>query len=138
MLNHEQLLEIADGNLDACNFLEAFQLRAHLLDDIADQDKEVTDTLLVDSEVDWLVTLSSNPFFLQHSAHLLPVMILGLNAWRDSNRWRLSTDSGKRGAADVLKGFYHEVAYAVAFLTGGMGHLAMMTAKFREYDMEAK
>lgn len=136
MLTPANIQEIANGDEFAAAFLTAFQDRAHLLDDIEDRDRELTQQDLVAGEVDWLLMLAGNPFFQQHKAQLVPVMVLGLNAWRDSDHWRRSTDRQKQQAADVVKGVYSEMAFLVAFLVGGLGHMQKMSAKFRGYDFE--
>lgn len=129
-------LEIANGDESAAAFAAAFVARAHLVDDIEDGDKPVPSDSLVAGEVDWLVTLAGNRFFNEHKAALVPAMVMGLNAWRDSNAWRRNVDARKRRASDVLKSFYHEVVYLVAFLTGGLEHMQKISGKYREYDME--
>ena len=67
------------------------------------------------NEAEWIQQLTGNPFVLQHSARLVPVLLLGLNAWVDSNR----LDAGP--VRDVLKGQWHEGVHVVALLTGGFG-----------------
>lgn len=136
MITEEQALEIAAGDKQAAAFLLAFQSRAHLVDDLEDRDQEITDCDLIAEEVDWLLMVAGNEFFQAHKASLVPLMISGLVAWGDSNRWRRNVDATKRRASDVLKGFYHEVAYWVAFLTGGLEHMQKMTNKYRSYDFE--
>lgn len=129
-------LEIANGNESAAAFCAAFIARAHLVDDIEDGDSPVGGDALIAGEVDWLVTLAGNQFFQQHKAALVPAMVMGINAWRSSNAWRISTDVKRRRASDVLKSFYHEVVYLVAFLTGGLEHMQRISDKYREYDQE--
>lgn len=128
----EQLItECANNNKDAADFLRVFVDRAHWIDDLADQDGQLSlePGALAGREMLWLVTLTQNPFFLKFKDQLLPVMLLGLNAWVDS--------CGMRGVQrDVVKGFYHEVAYAVAMLTGGWPHLRKVTGELRAYDIE--
>ncbi len=139
---HEIVKAAAGGNADAEAFLHGFVRRAHWVDDIADGEArhgpERTDaefglhplgTDLARMEAEWLMLLSANPFFLAHRAQLVPVMMLALNAWADSEQ---------RGGNErfILKGLWHEVVYCVAWLTGGWPRLKQVTSDFREYDME--
>lgn len=137
MMTQAQLLEVAKGNADAAGFLAAFQGKAHLMDDVVDRDvPERMDREHVLVELDWLLALTQNPFVQSHRGQLVPVIVLGMNAWLDANQWEVSVDKRKRTAADVLKGFYHEVMYLVALLCGGFDHMRAMSAKYRSYDFE--
>ena len=136
MLTHDELLEIARDDRDAAEFLRSFQAKAHLVDDQEDGDVPTPIERVADVETDWLVTLSTNPFFTRNAAILVPTIVLGLNAWVDATRWSRSTKVEQRRAADVVKGYYHEVAYLVAFLVGGQGHMKEISNKYRSYDFE--
>ena len=129
----EQIITSAsNGNAEALSFLRCYVIRAHLLDDLIDRDQPVLDEMLAKSEAEWIQQLTGNPFVLQHSARLVPVLLLGLNAWVDSNR----IDSG--AVRDVLKGQWHEVVHLVALLTGGWDALRKLTAGGREFDFEVE
>ena len=125
----EILTAAANGNGDALRFLVAYARRAHWVDDLRDEERRPLPDWLAAAEADWLLTLSGNPFFLAHRAQLVPVMLLGLNAWADSHH----LPAPER---DVVKGFWHETVWLVAWLTGGWEHLRKVTAQFREYDHE--
>lgn len=129
-MTKEQIIKLAaSGNPQAELFLEAFVRRAHYLDDIQDQDQGKT-LRVADFESEWLFTLAANPFFLTHREQLVPVMILSINAWADSNLM-------ERGPVrDVVKGLWHEVVYLTAFIVGGWPHLRIVTSTAREYDLE--
>lgn len=136
MMTEDEIQLVTRGNEDAASFLRVFVAHCHMLDDIVDGDKPCDDERLMASETDWLLALTGNTFFLQHRALLVPLIVQGFNAWLDSNDWAQSTDSYKRLASDVLKGFYHEVVWQVAFLCGGWKHLRAVTTRAREYDFE--
>lgn len=123
------LAAAANGNGEALRFLVAYARRAHWVDDLRDEEERPTPDRLAVEEADWLLTLSGNPFFLAHRAQLVPVMLLGLNAWVDSH---VRPDHER----DVVKGFWHETVWLVAWLTGGWSHLREVTGKYREYDHE--
>ncbi len=130
------LIAVAKGNPGALEFLRVFARRAHWIDDVADGDKLDAGERygcheIAKHESEWLLTLSSNQFFLAHRAQLVPAMVLALNAWKDSDRF---TGTER----DVIKGQWHEVVWLVAFLVGGSRHLHDMTERFRNYDIEAR
>ena len=124
------LIAVAKGNPGALEFLRVFARRAHWIDDIADLDLvgDVAEKL-VRHESEWLLTLSSNQFFLAHRAQLVPAMVLAMNAWEDSHKF-------DGAARDVIKAQWHEVVWLVAFLVGGSRHLKAMTTQWRDYDFE--
>lgn len=131
----ERLQAAAGGNPEALAFLRAFAVRAHWIDDLADKGPalaerpEAAAEMLARNEADWLLTLSTNPFFLAHRLQLVPLMVLGLNAWVDSHRQ-------PPVVRDVVKGFWHETVWAVAYLTGGWTRLRQVTSRNRSYDLE--
>lgn len=139
MANTDDILTAAaNGNGAALVFLRCFARRAHWVDDLHDKDRlpeEGGPTLerLAQREGEWLLTLSSNPFFLAHRAQLVPAMLLALNSWVDSEA--VQWDSSDVRA--VMKGQWHEVVYLVALLTGGWDSMRKVSGTFREYDLEA-
>ena len=136
MMTHEQFLEVAKGDENAANFLGAFQDKAHLLDDMVDHDHPRSLDEHCQIELNWLLTLTSNPFVQAHTGKLVPVLTLGLNAWADSNAMQRSVKKRDRLVADVVKGFYHEVVYLVALICGGYDHMRVISMKYRKYNFE--
>lgn len=136
MMTYKEFLEVSKDDENAANFLAAFQAKAHLLDDVVDHAPDRMDKEHVMVELDWLLTMTQNPFVQAHKEKLVPVIILGMNAWLDANQWQLSVDKRKRTAADVVKGFYHEVLYLTALICGGFDHMRAMSEKHRSYDFE--
>lgn len=131
----EEAKLITKGNEHASNFIGAFVLFCHLLDDIVDKDKEVSDQRLVREILVFLESLVCNPWVRDNSCLLWPLIVTSSNAWLDSNRLRKGR-AGEQIQADVLKGMYHEVVWFTAYLCGGQQHMQEMTTRFREYDFE--
>lgn len=136
--NSEMFNLVANGNENAARFLATFVGHCHVLDDIIDKDKPITDCELIRSETLWLLQLTANPWFIEHKSVLLPLIIQGFNAWLDSNRLAQSANPGDRVASDVLKGLYHEVVWHTAFLCGGWDRMRSLTMQHRAYDFEAR
>lgn len=137
-MNRDEILQAAaHGNVAALEFLRSLAARAHWIDDLRDRDKVdkggwyEADGFAI-AEAEWLLMLSSNPFFLTHRAALVPVLLLALNAWADSEG--IEWDSSD--VRDVIKGQWHEVVWLVAWLTGGWAHLRDTTSRYRSYDLE--
>lgn len=133
MRSRDEIIKAAAGGVAAAEqFLRVFAERAHLLDDVVDGDKLVTDEMLAKSEADWLMQWTGNPWVREHSVRLVPVVLLALNAWVDSNRMPAGP------VRDVLKGQWHEVYHLVGLITGGWTALRVLTsgAGGREFDFE--
>ncbi len=136
MMTFKEFMEVTKGNVPAAEFLQTFQAKAHLLDDVVDHAPARRDRDHVRIEMDWLLALTENTFVQSYKQQLVPVIVLGMNAWLDANQWQLSVDERKRTAADVVKGFYHEVLYLTALICGGFDHMRAMSEKYRAYDFE--
>jgi hypothetical protein len=135
MLDEATALRIANDDADAARFLRAFVAHCHMLDDVIDRDAVVDDERLIQSEAAMLLQMG-NPFFQKHATLLIPLIINGYNAWLDANRMEKSPDENVARAADVVKGFYHEVCWQVAFICGGWAHMRNVTRTLREYDYD--
>ncbi len=129
---------IVCGNEAAERFCKVFVAHCHLLDDLVDGDKPWDDERIIASEINWLMELCGNPFFLAHKPQLISLIATGFNAWLDANRWAKDNDSRKALASDVVKGIYHEVVHYCALACGGWKHLREVTTRFREYDFDQK
>lgn len=133
MTREEIIKQSANGNTNAEMFLRVFLEWAHWVDDVADEPEGSpvrNPEEIARVEAHWMIQLTSNPFFLAHKERLLPMILIGLNAWVDSNAMPPGT------IQDVVKGIYHEVGALTALLTGGWAHLRHTTSKCREYDIE--
>lgn len=129
---------IVQGNEVAERFVRVFVDHCHLLDDLVDNDKPWDDERIIASEINWMMELCGNPFFLAHKPQLVPLIVTGFNAWLDANRWEKDTDTRRRLSADVVKGIYHEVVHYCAFACGGWAHMREVTSRLREYDFDQK
>jgi hypothetical protein len=132
MKPHEICALAAHGNPDAERFCLAWVRFSHTLDDIEDRDHPVTDTDLAEMFVQFLQDTLNNRFVNQNHGALVGLMTQAANAWLDSNRLPGGVER------DVLKGFWHEVVFHVAYLTGGFKHLRHVSQACREYGFEQK
>lgn len=132
----EEAKHITNGNELASKFLGSFVQFCHLMDDIVDKDKEVTDQRLVREMLVFLEEIICNPWVRDNIILLWPLIVTGSNAWLDANRWEGAVSGELRRASDVLKGHYHEVVWFTAFLCGGQAHMQNMTKQYREYDFD--
>ncbi len=134
----EILRFVCNGDRNAELFCEAFVEWCHWIDDVVDKDKgwSAQDSIEVNLKI--LMTIPANPFFDRHKASLVPLIIQAFRAWVDSTRMERAPDVRDRRAADVLKSYYHEVIWHVAFLTGGFDHMTQVTRRCRQFSYDCK
>lgn len=135
-MTREDFLFICNGNEYAADFVQAYVAKAHLLDDWHDKDKTIYDREIVKVELAFLEQLMINPWVRERQALLWPLIVVGMNAWLDSNRWQESRNKQLVEDAHVVKGIYHELVWWIAFLCGGQEHMNKVTSKYRAYDHE--
>lgn len=131
-----KIADICLGNEEAAAFCTAFFYWVHWIDDLVDKDKfyQVAEVTRINLEA--MVAFSENAFFQRHQDALLSLIVAAFGAFQDSNEFQLRFDYRDRRAADILKSYYHEVFWQVAFIVGGWKHRTAMTAKYREFDYE--
>lgn len=130
-MTNDQAIEVANGNQDAYRYIISLVRFFHMMDDIVDGDKPVDDKRLARETVDFLRETMVNPFVAANSAILFVQITLGVNSWLDANDWEKSRSKVMKRDADVVKSGYHEILFAIAFLTGGLEHLKSVTTKYR-------
>lgn len=133
----DDALKAANGNEQAAMFLVAYVRYCHLLDDIVDKDKEVTDERLVKESLDLLGHFGCNPWVMANFTRLWPLVVSAGNGWLDANRMVKSADARVRLSSDTVKGLYHELVYVTAYICGGHEHMREIS-KQREYDYNQK
>ena len=83
-----------------------------------------------------MLALGQNEFYKAHSGFLMPLIIMGCNAWLDANQWEKSDDPVKKTHSDVIKSLYHEVVFACVYICGGWAALREFTKQHREYQKD--
>lgn len=134
MTSAAKALQIANGNKDAAAFLIAYVNFCHLLDDVCDADVPTPDHRLAKDSEDLIGACLLNPFVRQHAVVLWPLIVVGFNAWLDSNAMQASNEIEKQVDADVVKSIYQEILWFVADLCGGRDHRRAMSSQHREYN----
>lgn len=127
-----------NGNRDAEKFCDAFVRWVHWIDDTRDRDHfwSAAETATVNLEA--ALAFSENPFFQTYKSVLAPLIVQSCRAWVDSEEFAGRESEQDRHASDVMKSFYHDVVWHVAFICGGWEHMREVTARCREYDYDCK
>lgn len=128
-IDREFLLECSCGDGAAADFFQIFYDTMHAWDDLVDRDKPAgIDTVFIEP----LFNLSANSFYAKYQHLLQPVVIMSINAWRDST-W-LEREHGEKGRrfAYVLRTYPADVLVQIALITGGYSHMRAVSIKIRE------
>lgn len=125
------MLFIANGNVDAFNFIWRCWNFCHVIDDLVDRDQPVLIDEVSRELFLFIETLCCNPFFQQHKLSLLPLI---LNA---CHGWVTGEEAAAQGSSNssVLKCSDFAIYSHVAFLIGGWQHMRAID-QLRQYDKE--
>lgn len=132
---NEWLEKVKAANVDAARFTLAFLAFCHMIDDLVDRDVERTPANVALVLANYHLELLGNPWFNANRHAYWPLMNQAFMAWADSERLQKCAEVHARHTADVIKGFYHEVAYMTVFLVLGPQEAAKVE---RSYDFEDK
>jgi hypothetical protein len=119
----------ANGDRLAHEFLVLWNLYCHAIDDLIDA-PERPDPDQVLAGFMQAAVLYSHPFFRTHATSLLPVVANVTNTYADSVRME-RMEGWPAQAADVLRFCGNDMVTAVAFITGGYGHMRDLSGKLR-------
>lgn len=131
-----KLREVCCGNKAAESFCFHSLMFVNILDDLFDRDEPVTADVLAGSLVGFISNFAFNEFFVAHKESLYPLIVQAISAWADSETMKKSEDPQIQDASDILKAFFSEVIFHVAFLCGGYEHMRMCSKKYRTFDFE--
>lgn len=126
------LHKVANGNRDAFAWCWSLWNFSQMLDDLVDGDKPVTCAEAAHSFSILLVTLSINPFHLEHARHLLPLMISACSRWVRGDE---IAQAGNKELARGVRCGEIDLFLQVAFITGGWQHM-QDCARAAGYDKE--
>lgn len=138
------LREICCDNEKAMEFLVAAFRWFHWIDDVVDKDVKWEPAEVIRVNLEAAVVFSNNEFFQYNRNLLVPLVLQAARSFADSCQWAKRKSRRDRHAADVLKSFYHEIFWHVAYLTAaqagkdGWNHMSMVTAKYRKFDYDFK
>lgn len=121
------------GEQDAINALLLIFNIGEVWDDITDQDKPISRADINGAFLQALCYLPLNPFFDRHKREIIPVMMLGINAWMDSCELEQAPHSKDRLLAWFLRDVYMELFSLFALKVGGFQHLRAVSAEARQF-----
>ena len=125
------VLELCCGsNAYAKSYLNMLCSITRVIDDIYDQDAEVTRESLLNVFEELFVKLPTNPFFIQYQDVLLSQHLSMWNSWVAANKWK-NGDETEQIYSHVWRYTIHEVFPIVALLTQGYNHMKFTSNEVR-------
>lgn len=80
-----------------------------------------------------LVHLQYNRFWQEHQRSLMPLIVVSINAWMDSNQMQETDSANERILAYSLRNLSYELASMAAFCVGGWEHLRAVSLPMRRF-----
>ncbi len=133
------------GNQEAISMVQTLVNVAEFWDDLIDGDKVPTPEESDAAFWGILVELHANAFFEKHKPSFLPLIVLSINAWKDSEVLKKDSNEVVRRIAFHQRIFLHEVTKLAAFIVGGYQHMRKVSPDicvfysqetFEEWDVE--
>ena len=133
-LARQLMMEIANGNQAAFDWMWSFWCFTHLFDDLVDKDKNVKTKDAASTLAYFVSSLSVNPFYLQNAHSLYPLIISACNRWIDGDKLKASEIERDRIHSEVVRCGDVDIYLHIAFLTGGWEHMRKCSENARLYD----
>lgn len=131
-VERDKLLIEALQDQDALAFVRLVGEIGEQWDDVVDGDMTATPQTLCRLMWMAIVDLQTNPFYERYRGALLPVMMVGMNAWQDS----LDLEAGdrqERALAYCLRDLYLEVISMSIFVLHGYDAMRKYSARIRQF-----
>lgn len=128
---HVLIKEAAGDNMAAAHYLWNLACISRTIDDIYDQDQEVTKAQMIEAVEYLLIEMPFNPFFIRHRDTLQSQHVTMYNAWMAANLWEQG-DETEQIYAHVWRDFFQEIWPLVALLTQGTKKMNELSLKIRQ------
>ena len=128
---HVIIKEAAGDNMAAAHYLWNLACISRTIDDIYDQDQEVTKAQMIEAVEYLLIEMPFNPFFIRHRDTLQSQHVTMYNAWMAANLWEQG-DETEQIYAHVWRDFFQEIWPLVALLTQGTKKMNEVSLKIRQ------
>jgi hypothetical protein len=129
------LFNVLKGNIEAIRLCQCLARVSQVIDDLIDKDKPVTDEEILDSYWACLVSIPTNPFYLNHFCDIQPIVRMTFLSWMDANFMEKTDDHGKN-IAFVLRDQFIEIVIQCAYLIGGYEWAKAVSIDVRKHAYE--
>ena len=109
---------ILNGDVEALNFILAFNTYCHMIDDIVDEEEGKKPEFVIKTFAIAAMLFSCN-FWLKHHEKLIGNVLTITNTYADSVAFERSEEPWKKVMADTLRGAGHSMFILVLTMIGG-------------------
>ncbi len=102
-------------------------------DDLIDKDHTLTEQEIHRGLLAAMIGLQENPFWNRWHHKIMPVVIVGTNAWLDANELEPSQSDTERMLAYYLRNYAYEVATMAVYCAGGWDWLRSVSMEMRRF-----
>lgn len=120
------------GDADAVHCAIQLSFIAEVWDDIVDGATPTADRVNRAFQTA-LIGLEFNPFYQRHKGMILPIVMVGINAWLDANELERREGKRYRMAAFFLRNTAYEVASIIATCALGWDGMRKISLPMREF-----
>lgn len=128
-----QIANFLQGHKTATDFVCDMFVVLHIWDDLIDKDKNLTDAEIHQAFWYALVSLPSNPFYVQNFNALQPILVGAIINWQASNEMETNGDDKDKSIAFILRGAYIDLVTISAYLVGGKDWVRQITPDIRRW-----
>ncbi len=121
------------GNQQAVNFINQLFYCVELWDDLIDKDNEITPDRINECFTMMFVGFAGNDWFIANRAHYLPLIIMAINGFKDSNKMDKDKDEKIRNLAFHIRNLGTEIHIATTFLIGGFEYMNEVSEEIRRF-----
>lgn len=130
------LHQVLPNSPAAVAFCETLFRTTHVIDDLIDKDRPVSDEAIFRAFWDCLFELPLNPFYRQHEPYLRPIVANGFQDWWDSVKLERAGDRHGRTVAFILRDNLTSVVVQCAYLIGGYEWMQRVAEPIRRHAHE--
>ena len=127
----DKISEVLLGDVAAVDFFMQIHGILHLVDDLTDRDKPVSNEAIEKGMWSALVDLPRNPFYRRHFDTLNPIVANSILNWGAANEFE-KHDDARLEIAFVIRSDYANVLIQSAYLVGGKDWAVKVTPIIRQ------
>ena len=129
----EKLLGWMRGDANAVNCVVALSTASELWDDLIDKDRPVTEAEIHKGFISALILVNDNPFWQRFHVKLMPIVVVGTNAWLDANILQDAVLDRDRMMGFYIRNYAYEMTSMAAYCAGGWEWLRSISMEMRQF-----
>ena len=121
------------GHAEAIDFISNIMSAVEFWDDLIDKDVVLEDESINKIMLNLLFVLPQNKWFVANTTYYMPLFMMAINAFHDSNELCKSDKPHLRNLAFHIRNLGLELYIATAFLLGGYDYMRKVSPEIRAF-----